>query len=111
MILTLFQLLLLILPIVFVKVRCNECENTPMSKVNTNYLRGIAIFIVMAHHVSNDLGTRILTPLGGIGVAMFLVISGYGLNESFRTKGLRGFWTNKIIRVVIPCWIVEIIMA
>ena len=42
------------------------------------------------------------TPCGGIGVALFLILSGYGLNESWKKKGLEGFWKGKILRVWIP---------
>lgn len=63
--------------------------------------------MVMICHVSGTLGTVIGTPLGGIGVAMFLFLSGYGLNESNKKKGLQGFWKKKIFRVFIPYLIIE----
>ena len=52
---------------------------------------------------------RFFTPLGGIGVAIFLFLSGYGLNESFKTKGLNDFWKNKLTRIVLPYVIWSII--
>lgn len=45
---------------------------------------------------------RLMTPLGGIGVAVFLVISGYGNNESYLKQGTRNFWKKKLLSVVIP---------
>ena len=51
-------------------------------KEYTTTMRGIAILFVVLHHVGNSSGSVIFTPLGGIGVAMFLILSGYGLNES-----------------------------
>lgn len=33
---------------------------------------------------------------------MFLILSGYGINESFKKKGLQGYWKNKAIRILIP---------
>ena len=45
----------------------------------------------MLSHFTGNM-SRIFTPLGGIGVAMFLILSGYGLNESFKKNGLDGFW-------------------
>ena len=77
----------------------------------TNFIRAIAILFVIIHHVGNYSGVSIFTPLGGIGVALFLMISGYGLNESFNKKGLTGFWKSKIIRVLIPCWLIDCIFA
>lgn len=49
--------------------------------------------------------TRVFTPLGGIGVAMFLILSGYGLNESFKRNGIEGFWMKRFSRVWIPYFI------
>ena len=75
----------------------------------TTNLRGIAILFVVLHHVSNTYNSNLFTPLGGIGVSMFLILSGYGLNESYHRKGLRNFWKSKLLRVIVPCWFVEII--
>lgn len=68
----------------------------------TNAYRGVAILFVMSQHVGGALGTNILTPLGGIGVAIFLLLSGYGLSESYKAKGLDGWIKKKMIRVWIP---------
>lgn len=68
----------------------------------TNLLRGIAILLVILQHISGYLGTNIFTPGGGTGVAIFLLLSGFGLNESFKKKGLTSFWENRIIKVFIP---------
>lgn len=75
----------------------------------TTNLRGIAILFVVLHHVSNVFSSNLFTPLGGIGVSIFLILSGYGLNESYQRKGLLNFWKSKTIRVILPCWLIEII--
>lgn len=49
---------------------------------------------------------RIVNILGSIGVAAFLFISGFGLNESYKKSGLAGYWHKRIVRVIIPCWLV-----
>lgn len=77
----------------------------------TNLLRGVAILFVVLHHVANIYGIRYFTPLGGVGVAMFLILSGYGLSESFSKKKLDNFWRNKFFKVLIPCWIVDILFS
>lgn len=59
----------------------------------------------MTGHVVGG-NVRFLSPLGGTGVAMFLLLSGYGLSESFAKKGLTHYWRNKIIRVALPYFIV-----
>lgn len=48
------------------------------------------------------MGVRWFTPLGGIGVALFLFLSGFGCNESYKHKGLDGFWWKKVKRVLLP---------
>ena len=43
----------------------------------TTSLKGIAIVIIILCHTMGC-RPRVFTPLGGIGVAMFLILSGYG---------------------------------
>lgn len=56
----------------------------------------------MLCHVTGSFAFVLFTPLGGIGVAMFLLLSGYGLNESYKKSGLKGFWRKKLLRVALP---------
>lgn len=42
----------------------------------------------------------------GIGVALFLILSGYGLTESYKRKGLLVFWKSKFSKIWIPYAIV-----
>lgn len=88
---------------------CNQIK--PMSKEHFQYIKGIAILAVMIGHIGNFSGKTWFTPFGGIGVAMFLFCSGYGVMKSFQAKGLRHFWKNKLITVYCPFVIVEIIAA
>lgn len=76
-----------------------------MDRRYTNKLRGIAAVIVVISHVSGLTGTRVATPLGGIGVALFLICSGYGMYHSYSKRGLKGFWMGKIKRILLPYWI------
>ena len=74
-----------------------------LTKSTTDSLKGIAILmIVVCHFVGGGFSYRLLTPLGGIGVSIFLFLSGYGLNESFKAKCLANFWKNKILRILLP---------
>lgn len=69
----------------------------------TTTLRGIAILIIMIGHVGvSGFGCRLFNPFGGIGVAMFLFLSGYGLSESFKKNGLNHFWKKKMMRIATP---------
>lgn len=74
-----------------------------MNRESTTTIRGIAILIIIIGHVGvSGFDLRVFNPFGGIGVAMFLFLSGYGLTESYKNNGLRGFWKKKILRIVIP---------
>lgn len=74
-----------------------------MGKEFTNALRGLAILLIVIQHVGGGkFFINQLTPCGGTGVALFLLLSGYGLSESWKKKGCAGFWTGKLLRVYIP---------
>ena len=69
----------------------------------TTTLRGIAILIIMIGHVGvSGFDCRLFNPFGGIGVAMFLFLSGYGLTESYKKNGLKHFWKKKMMRIATP---------
>lgn len=44
---------------------------------------------------------------GGVGVSIFLIISGYGLNESWKKTGYLFWWRKRIVSVLIPYWIIQ----
>ena len=96
---------------------CLEMKRKPMpegtefmDKQHTEVIKGIAIMCVVLSHVGNANGTRIFAPGGGIGVALFLICSGYGLCESAR-KGfnLGKFWKRRIINVFLPYALIRVI--
>lgn len=64
--------------------------------------RGVAILMIMTQHCAGHLGTNIFTPMGGVGVAIFLFLSGFGLTESFKMKGIGGFLQGRLKRVWLP---------
>lgn len=83
-----------------------------MSIDYTTMLRAVAILMVMLQHLSGFvLGSRFFTPLGGGGVCIFLILSGYGLTMSANKKGLNDFWKKKFVRVFLPLLIVWLIMT
>ena len=76
----------------------------------TTAIKGIAMLIIMLGHCSGHyVGGRLLTPCGGIGVSLFLIASGYGLNESFLKHGLADFWKKRILRVWMPYALITLI--
>lgn len=84
----------------------NGCKSEFLGFSQTNSIRGLAILMVILMHSSCNFGLRIFTPLGGIGVALFLILSGYGLTESYKRKGLHFFWKSKFNKIWIPYAIV-----
>lgn len=82
-----------------------------LSFSTTNCLRGIAILLIMVGHVSGTMNTVVFSPLASTGVALFLIISGYGLNESYKKHGLEHFWRKKVLRVLLPYSFVFICLA
>lgn len=86
-------------------------EIKPMNKEHFQYLKGLAILAVMVGHIGNFSGKTWFTPLGGIGVALFLFCSGFGLTKSYQKNGLKHFWLNKLISVYCPFAVVELIAA
>ncbi len=84
----------------------------------TTVLKGIAIIAVVISHVGNANQIRLFAPLGGIGVALFLICSGYGLNESYKKQcnsvkfSWDGYyWLRRLTGVIIPYAITRIVAA
>lgn len=86
-------------------------KNYLLTTVHTRYLKGIAILFVLVSHIGNYSGKTWFTPLGGIGVSIFLFCSGFGLMSSYKKKGLSRFWIKKIYAVYIPFVIIETVAA
>lgn len=87
-------------------------ENVPfLSFDHTIYLKGIAILFVVISHIGNYSGYTWFTPLGGIGVSIFLFCSAFGLMRSYKKNGLRDFWRKKFYGIYIPFFLVEVIAA
>lgn len=74
---------------------------------HTLYLKGFAIIIIIISHIGNYSGKTWFTPLGGVGVAIFLFCSGYGITQSYKKHGLCDFWKKRFVFVYIPFVIIE----
>lgn len=72
-----------------------------LSRDNTQIIKGLAMIMILTQHICGN-WTNIFTPFGGIGVALFLFFSGFGLNQSYKKNGIKSFWKKKIIRVICP---------
>ncbi|MEI8361214.1 MAG: acyltransferase [bacterium] len=89
-------------------------------KTSTNFfstaitaeLKGLAILMVVFSHISYFLVTdnRFLYPLGtmaGVGVNLFLLLSGFGLAVSAMLKPLRPgqFYLKRLLKLYTPLWL------
>lgn len=81
-----------------------------LSRDNTLWTQGISALMIMLMHfiMETESYPRAFNILGSIGVAAFLFISGFGINESYKCNGLKSFWKKRILRVFLPCWMVFI---
>lgn len=91
-----------------ISINKNRVEFKFMDINHTKIIKSIAIILVVLTHMGGKFGIRYLTPLGGIGVALFLICSGYGLIKSYERKGLQNYWSNKIKNVYIPYVVIQI---
>ncbi len=81
----------------------------------TNELKGLAILTVIFGHIGYFLvtGNLFLYPLStisGVGVDLFLFLSGYGLTISAikRSRTIGNFYKDRLLKLLIPFWIVLI---
>lgn len=81
-----------------------------LSKENSYMLKGLAMICIMCGHFLGG-WTRLVTPIGGIGVALFLICSGYGLEKSYQKNGLGQFWIKRFWAVFMPYAIFEILQV
>lgn len=73
------------------------------SKDTTTIFKGVAILMIVMGHVGQLVPfSRPFTPLGAIGVALFLLCSGYGIEKSFLKNGRKDSWKKRIINVWLP---------
>lgn len=74
-----------------------------LSRTNTQALKGVAIIAIVLFHILWRFDISPLLNLWGAPfVTVFLVLSGYGLEESFHRNGLNGFWQKRLTKVVLP---------
>jgi peptidoglycan/LPS O-acetylase OafA/YrhL len=107
---TLFSILLITTIVISSK---KDSDSHKMLISHTNELKGIAILMVVFSHIGYFLSTdsRFLYPYSidaGVGVNIFLFLSGYGLAISALTKGIsvKDFYKRKFPGIYIPMWIV-----
>lgn len=80
-----------------------------MDRQYTTAIKGIGILTVVWAHSGAKLGVGGIQFIAGVGVSLFLICSGYGLEKSYLKNGLRNFWTKRLLGVCIPFWFIELI--
>ncbi|TAG96957.1 MAG: hypothetical protein EAZ09_05595 [Oscillatoriales cyanobacterium] len=90
----------------FITLRPSFNDDT-LSSLQTNQLKGFAILLILFNHLcyytepSPSL-YAIWSEAGMVGVAIFLIFSGYGLSISMQNKGIKGFFLKRVSRILIP---------
>ena len=103
----------ILLPALVVGLKTKSCtQTTDFNRDNGQILKGVAICLVVMCHFMGNFGNGVVlfTPLGGIGVSIFIFLSAYGLNESWAVNAERCWWRKRIIAVFIPYAIVQIFL-
>lgn len=76
---------------------------------HTGILKGIAIILIIWGHIGKRIGIGGIQWIAGIGVSLFLMCSGYGLELSAMKNVLKGFWKKRIINTILPFYLVSFI--
>ena len=110
---SIFILILVIFTVITLKKDQNPHE---MDFSHTDELKGVAILMVIFSHIGYFLFSdhKFLFPLsvcGGVGVNLFLFLSGFGLTRSEikSEKSVIGFYKKRLRNLFIPMWAVLIL--
>ncbi len=88
----------------------NRYPITALTKEDSSMIKGVAIILVLLGHMwPYPFYAPFLRWGGGIGVSLFLIASGYGINESVR-KGVDNYWSKRIKTVYIPYLFVAVLI-
>ncbi len=87
--------------------RRKSVNEQPLSFRQTNQIRGLAITLIILNHICYYTEPPpslygIWSEAGMIGVAIFLILSGYGLCISLENKGIENFFSKRISKILIP---------
>jgi peptidoglycan/LPS O-acetylase OafA/YrhL len=106
---------IVLLAVYFLSLRKTERYYDLLPLSVSQELKGLAILAIIFAHISYMLVNdhKFLYPLNkgaGVGVDLFLFLSGYGLSVSMLKKPLSAleFYKRRLIKVFIPFWIVLI---
>ena len=100
-------------------------ETTRFSKNDTDFIKGIAIMLMLAHHLFASPIPSVTEPtingtpyyvfvsyFSKVCVAMFLILSGYGLYESTPDDfSLKNFYIKRFSKLYINYWFIYLIFV
>lgn len=78
-----------------------------MSREYTGTLKGISMMTVLWSHVGQTCGVQHIQFIGSVGLSLFILFSGYGLQLSVEKNGLGNFWKRRFTGVILPYWLAE----
>lgn len=92
-------------------------ESSPSKKASiefldfnhTSILKGYGIFAVLLGHVGQYAGVNGIEYPAGVGVSLFLILSGYGITLSVHKNGMDRFWRKRFSRVFVPYILAEVV--
>ena len=76
---------------------------------DTNYIKGFSIVLVLFAHIGKAYGVQHIQWIAAIGVSLFLIFSGYGLEKSYLKYGKKNFWIKKVRKVFVPYLVIILI--
>lgn len=76
---------------------------------DTKYIKGFSILLVLFAHIGKAYGIQHIQWIAAIGVSLFLICSGYGLEKSYSKHGKEEFWSKKLKKVFVPYFVIMLI--
>ena len=98
--------ILLTILVSFILIKNNNEKYEFLDIKHSLIIKGLATLLILILHVGNYSGMAIFTPLGGIGVSMFLFVSGYGSYKTFKKHKFKNYWYRRYGRILLAFWIV-----
>ena len=78
-----------------------------MNRHYTTALKGLSMLTILWVHVGACYGAEGIQFIGTVGVSLFIIFSGYGLQLSVEANGLKDYWKKRFFHMMLPYWIVE----
>ncbi len=97
-----------------IKLEKNDKNVGIIDKSQANIVRAICAIVVILIHIPSEHGNIVQDAIGSfayVAVTIFFMLSAYGLKYSVENKEgyLKKFWKNRILVLLIPFWIANII--